>query len=253
MCSLREIPEPQSPNRQDELQVRTPRIKHKLPYQIKGSPNSCISIILRNAHNQHSRGVNSHSVSNPPPFSVHYTDPSKQPGQHAPDNITDNFFSFSEDMTLKIAQLNCFNRQSIIESLLTEDTFDILILQEPWVNPHTLQIPSHPAWHELMAYDYTASNFGEKTRTCIYVSKRTPSWNIALLPSGSQFVTALELKNIEAGLPVLRILSVYNPPTHNTGLPVLETWLKNHNDRKIPTIIGMDANLHHPKWNPVTY
>lgn len=74
-----------------------------------------------------------------------------------------------------------------------------------------------------------------------------------MLPSGSQYITAIEIKNLEAGLPLLRILSVYNPPTHNTGLPVLETWFKAHNARRVPTIIGMDANLHHPMWNPVTY
>lgn len=129
-------------------------------------------------------------------------------------------------MTLRIAQLNCFNRCSIIENLLAEDTFDVLILQEPWVNPHTLRLPTHLAWHEFMAYDYSAKTFIEKTRTGIYISKRIPSWDIAMLPSGSQFITAVEIKNIEAGLPLLRILSVYNPPTHNTGLPVLEHGLK---------------------------
>lgn len=210
--------------------------------------------MLNHNHTQNSRGVNFHSDSSNSAFTVHLTDPSREPQQKAPSAITtDKKFLFLGDKTLKIAQLNCFNRQAVVENLLAEDSFDILLLQEPWVNPHTLRLPAHMAWHDIMAYDYNAKTFFEKTHTGIYISKKIRSWNITMLPSGSPLITAVEIKNIEEGIPLLRILSVYNPPTHNTGLPALESWLKAHSSRRIPTIIGMDANLHHTLWNPVTY
>lgn len=203
---------------------------------------------------QNPHGYISLSSTSLPPFSSHTTNPSQEPKQRAPDTInTDEIIDSTGKSNLKVAQLNCFNQQAVMENLLAEDQIDILIIQEPWVNPHTLKLETHPAWHDFMAYDYTAHTYNEKTRTGIYVSKRIPSWNIAMLPSGSPYITAVEITNLEAGLPSLRILSVYNPPTHNTGLPVLETWLRSHNNRKTPTLIGMDANLHHTLWNPVMY
>lgn len=45
-------------------------------------------------------------------------------------------------------------------------------------------------------------------------------------------------------------MSFYNRPSTNEGLPLLKSWLEQHHDRLIPTIIGMDANLHHTQWNP---
>ncbi|KAG0147377.1 hypothetical protein CROQUDRAFT_24446, partial [Cronartium quercuum f. sp. fusiforme G11] len=53
-----------------------------------------------------------------------------------------------------------------------------------------------------------------------------------------------------------RVMSFYNPPSppiRNAGLPVLQSWLRNHSTRKTPTIIWMDANLHHPHWSPPRY
>lgn len=210
--------------------------------------------MLRHNHQRHTQGLTSFSTSHHLPFSNHVTDPSKEPTQKAPlDQSTDEDLIFLEKTSLKIAQLNCFNRQAVVENILAEEMFDVLILQEPWIKPHTLRAPSHPAWHDIMTYDYIAKSYPEKARTCIYVSKRIPSWSIALLPSGSPFITAVEIRNLEARLPRIRILSVYNPPSHNTGLPALEKWLEQHSTRRIPTLMGMDANLHHTLWNPVTY
>lgn len=197
----------------------------------------------------------SHSSSTALHLSSSYTsDKVTEPENIAPIDIdADASDSATDKNNLRIAQLNCFNRQMVLENLLADDSFDILILQEPWVNPITLNIPKHPAWHEFMAYDYLASNYEEKTRTGIYVSKRTPSWNIVMLPSKSPYITAVEIKDTGSQISSLRILSVYNPPRHNTGLPILKNWLTEYNDRRVPTIIGMDANLHHPNWNPVNY
>lgn len=210
--------------------------------------------MLRHNHQQHTQVFTSFATSHHLPFSNHVTDSAKEPTQKAPLDInTDDNLIFLEKTSLNIAQLNCSNRQAVVENILAEDTFDVLILQEPWINPHTLRISTHPAWHDIMAYDYIAKTYPEKPRTCIYISKRIPSWNIALLPSGSPYITAVEIRKLEAKLPRIRILSIYNPPSHNTGLPALKTWLEEHNVRQVPTLVGMDANLHHTLWNPVTY
>lgn len=208
--------------------------------------------MLRNNHEQNPRRV---------PFSSSFLSPSQLPSNQTrePTNITpvtindDLSDHGSESDNLKIAQLNCFNRQVVMENLFANNTFDILILQEPWVNPFTLRLPTHPAWHEIAAYDYIPKTYDEKTRTGIYITKRVKSWNFSILPSGSPFITAVELTDFSSDLPSIRVLSVYNPPRHNTGLPVLEGWLKTYNNRRTPTVIGVDANLHHPAWNPVNY
>ncbi|KAG0140900.1 hypothetical protein CROQUDRAFT_688266, partial [Cronartium quercuum f. sp. fusiforme G11] len=51
-------------------------------------------------------------------------------------------------------------------------------------------------------------------------------------------------------------MSFYNPPSppiRNAGLPVLQSRLMNHSTRKTSTIMGMNANLHHPHWSPPRY
>lgn len=176
------------------------------------------------------------------------------PTQYAPEHILiDNLHSNTDDSDLIIAQLNCFNGKNVVENILTDERFSIILLQEPWVNPHTLELLKHPAWHEVTQYDYKASEYTEKIRTGIYISKRIPSWLITILPSKSPLLTAVEISFPNRLLPKLRLISVYNPPRHHTGLPVLKDWLTTHNDQKVATIIGMDANLHHQHWNPPAY
>lgn len=70
--------------------------------------------------------------SSPLPFSCHPTEPSKIPTQIAPIEIkTDSPDILTETPRLKIAQLNCFNRQAVVENLLADNTYDVLVLQEP--------------------------------------------------------------------------------------------------------------------------
>lgn len=54
-------------------------------------------------------------------------------------------------------------------------------------------------------------------------------------------------------MPKLRVISAYNPPSHNSGLPVLKDWFAQHNDRNTATVMGIDGNLHHSLWNPTYY
>lgn len=85
------------------------------------------------------------------------------------------------------------------------------------------------------------------------MTKRIPSWKIALLPSKSPLLTAIEVSIASGRMDRFRTVSAYNPPTHNTGLPVLKDWLQTHNNRRVATVVGMDGNLHHAKWNPINY
>jgi hypothetical protein len=51
----------------------------------------------------------------------------------------------------------------------------------------------------------------------------------------------------------IRVINLYNPPKEFEGLPELEAWLNTFNDRKTPTFLFMDSNLHHKLWNPPRY
>lgn len=74
-----------------------------------------------------------------------------------------------------------------------------------------------------------------------------------MLPSKSPLLTAIEVNLPQDRLSRIRIVSVYNPPTHNTGLPVLKEWLAQHHDRRVALVVGIDSNLHHTLWNPAGY
>ncbi|PLW55648.1 hypothetical protein PCANC_04618 [Puccinia coronata f. sp. avenae] len=48
----------------------------------------------------------------------------------------------------------------------------------------------------------------------------------------------------------IRLINVYNTPRTFPAPALLNHWLSLHNSRSIPMFISMDANLHHPHWNP---
>lgn len=205
--------------------------------------------MLRNATAQGAQSV--HPILS---HSFHPINPPKSPTIAAPAHIeTDIMFKSPNDAALRVAQLNCFNSKTVTLSILANEDFTILILQEPWIDPHTLRLPPHPAWHEFTPYDYTEKTYHEKPRTGIYITKRISSWLIKALPSKSALLTAVEVKMYGGGLSDIRVIAAYNPPTHNTGLPVLKDWLGTHNNQRMATIIGIDGNLHHPNWNPSGY
>ena len=92
-------------------------------------------------------------------------------------------------------------------------------------------------------------SLNDRSKTCIYITKSTPTRAFTSLPTNSALLTAVDVDDPEANLR-LRLLSWYNPPTTFTGLPVLKIWLQHHNQWSTPTLIGMDSNLHHKAWNP---
>lgn len=151
---------------------------------------------------------------------------------------------------IRILQLNCFNTQAVLHEVLNLNDIEILLLQEPWINTYTHRVPTHTNWHTILPYDYTPTDLQTKFRTCIYITKRLKVEDISVLPSGSPFITAVEVQFHDIHIQRLRLLSFYNRPTTNEGLPVLQNWLSQHSSRVIPTLVGMDSNLHHQHWNP---
>lgn len=151
---------------------------------------------------------------------------------------------------LKILQLNCFNTQPVLHEILNLDDIDVLLLQEPWINFHTHRVPTHVEWHAILPYDYTPDSMQTKFRTCIYVRKKYNANDISILPSKSPFLTAIDLKTHDPHIKTVKLISFYNRPTSNEGIPVLKNWLDIHSTRDVPTLIGMDGNLHHQLWNP---
>lgn len=150
----------------------------------------------------------------------------------------------------RIIQLNCYNKHDTTQELLQLNDVDVLILQEPWTNPSNHKVPSHQMWHDITPYDYIPKDTQTKFRTCIYVARKYPIQTILVLPSGNTFITAVELMTGDTKLPKIRVMSFYNRPRTNEGLPLLKIWLDQYLDRQSPTVVGMDANLHHPQWSP---
>lgn len=129
---------------------------------------------------------------------------------------------------LNILQLNCFNKLDTTHELLQNDGIDILLLQEPWTNPLTYRIPPHQMWHDITPYDHIPTDAHTKFRTCIYVARKHPIQHISILPSGSTYITALELTLDDPAISKLRVMSFYNRPSTNEGLPLLKPWLEQH-------------------------
>lgn len=192
--------------------------------------------MLRNNHT-----INTRETDDFPPAS-----PPASPTQHSqePDIETTDIPS------LNIIQLNCFNRHDTVQEVLNLTDVDILLLQEPWTNPFTFKVMTHQMWHDITPYNHVPQEAQSKYCTCIYISKRYRLQNICVLPSKSTYITAVDLKTDDMTLPHLRVMSFYNRPSTNEGLPLLKQWLVQHGNRSTPTVIGMDANLHHPQWNP---
>lgn len=150
---------------------------------------------------------------------------------------------------LQIIHLNCHLRLDVTEHILTQVQYDVIALQEPHINAHTLRPPAHPAWNLFLLFDYHPTDYQTRHLSCIYVSKRFPTHTISLLRSGSNVLTAVEIQSTSPDFPNLRIISCYNPPADHRGLPTLKNWLNTFNLRQTPTILMMDTNLHSPVWS----
>lgn len=167
-----------------------------------------------------------------------------------PDSTTDSQFSANE---FSILHFNCKNSIQITHETLTHTQHSILALQEPWFNSHSLNFPHHSAWHCITAYDYNPSSWSDKPRVCLYITKHIPTQQIVILPSSSDIILAVDIKDHISLQTKIRIISWYNPPGSVRGFMTLKFWLKKYHQRHTPTILLTDSNLHHHIWNPPGY
>lgn len=152
-----------------------------------------------------------------------------------------------------ILHFNCKNSIQITHESLTHTQHSVLALQEPWFNTHSLSFPHHPAWHRISAYDYAPSSWSDKPRVCLYITKRIPTQQIVVLPSSSDIILAVDIKDHISLQTKIRMISWYNPPGSARGFMTLNFWLNKYHQRHTPSIILTDSNLHHPIWNPPDY
>ncbi|PLW43560.1 hypothetical protein PCANC_13250 [Puccinia coronata f. sp. avenae] len=157
--------------------------------------------------------------------------------------------------TFTILQLNCHNRKNTTLSVVSSESLSLaMLLQEPWTNLVDHLPPTHPGWHRVTLVD-RPGNSSERQQCCIYINKSTPTYNFHRLLGSSKLLTAVSLSICtEHSTPqVFFLISLYNPPSSFSAIPKLQSWLGNHYSRQTPTILMMDSNLHHPRWNPPKY
>lgn len=157
--------------------------------------------------------------------------------------------SINANCCLKVLHLNCGNRILTTHEVLTHTHYNIIALQEPWVNPTTLRPPSPAAWTLHTSFEHTPTNYLTRHLVYIYISVCIPTAYIHLLPAGSDIFMAVKFTTPGLRPPYFKLLACYNPPTSIRGLPVVEKWLINHNDHACPTLLMMDTNLHHRFWS----
>lgn len=86
-------------------------------------------------------------------------------------NITSSPSQDGQSLThLSFLQLNCHISKEITLTLLHHLPMEtVLILQEPWVNPHTLLPPTHPNWHLITSYNHNPVNWRDQHKCCVYI------------------------------------------------------------------------------------
>lgn len=165
-----------------------------------------------------------------------------------------SFSNHADPLTkFSILHFNCKNSIQLTHEALTQTQHTVIGLQEPWFNTHSLAFPQHPSWHRISAYDYFPKSWSDRPRVCMYITKRIPTNQIIILPSLSDIILAVEIKDHQAQKTKLKIISWYNPPGSARGFMSLEHWLSRHHQRLIPTVLLTDSNLHHQLWNPPGY
>lgn len=149
-------------------------------------------------------------------------------------------------------QLNCHLSKEITLTLLNHQHDNIiLLLQKPWVNPHTLYPPTHPDWHMFAGFEHKPKNWRDQHKCCIYVLKSVPSDALIQLPGNTKHLLCLQI--LDSIGRKATMVNLYNPPRTNEGLTDLSQWLDRHNDQRSPMCLFMDSNLHHQMWNPAGY
>ena len=119
--------------------------------------------------------------------------PHQQPplGNNSAPSVSSSSESFSP--IFKILQLNCHNSFEVTSNALNSDSnFSILVLQEPWINPHTLKLPHYSNWTCVLDANHSPADYNNKHRTCFFFDKSFSSAEIQLLGGGSRLLSAID-------------------------------------------------------------
>ncbi|MBW0460965.1 hypothetical protein O181_000680 [Austropuccinia psidii MF-1] len=144
-------------------------------------------------------------------------------------------------------------KDTMMDILNTEQNPLVLLLQEPWVYHNDRQPLLHREWRRISPVAESKVS-KDKPRTCIYVCSFVPSRDIIIEERNSRLLTTITLElKINEKRSELTLKTLYNPPTSMKGIEQLREDLLHHEDRNTPTIIMMDANLHHRLWNTQGY
>ncbi|KAG0139760.1 hypothetical protein CROQUDRAFT_54277, partial [Cronartium quercuum f. sp. fusiforme G11] len=66
-----------------------------------------------------------------------------------------------------ILHLNCHSSKTVTHQVLTHIEYNILGLQDPWTNPHSLTMPSHTAWNIFIAFNYHPTPYANHHLNCM--------------------------------------------------------------------------------------
>ena len=152
---------------------------------------------------------------------------------------------------LRIYQLNCNasnDAQLIMLNSLNPNDWDIIAIQEPYIDFNGVTRATHP-WRVIYPSRHYLS--AGDTRSIMLINKNLATNHWESLPIDSSDVTAVRLTG---DFGEVRILNVYNDCTHSRTLDCLERFLltpststSNQTTSKYDIWLG-DFNRHDPLW-----
>lgn len=160
--------------------------------------------------------------------------------------------------SLNILQLNTRRSNAVVQSLLNDPltlSFHFLLVQEPYIYPHSNLPVTHSAWTpfypDTTTFPPAASPEDTTIKSMIYVNKHVPTTSLATMPTLSNCITSIQYT---LARHTFTVVSAYAPPKQSHKLQPLRQLLQ-HNppSRTHHVLIGMDSNVHHPLWNPAAY
>jgi ribonuclease HI len=146
---------------------------------------------------------------------------------------------------LRIKQQNVKHSKVVTDTLITDTSnqdFDILLIQEPYIYPGTNLTPTSRNWIPILPNVPHAT----PPRSVILISALLPTTSYEQLPVPTELISAI---NIRTDSTTLSIYNIYNPPQSNAALIIISTWLRDHPpDPDFKLLIAGDFNKHHPLW-----
>ncbi|MEZ4720253.1 MAG: endonuclease/exonuclease/phosphatase family protein, partial [Flavobacteriales bacterium] len=149
---------------------------------------------------------------------------------------------------LKFLQINLQHSKSATAALcrtISLYKYDIVLVQEPYVYKNKIC-----GLNSCNSYTFSSSDCdGNAPRTAIVVNKEVECWNISHLTNRDTVAVGIQYKS---GGEVCRLIvaSVYLPYDVNQPPPSKELTdiVEYCKVRKLPLIVGCDANSHHTVW-----